>query len=143
MLSTVTAMAPCERCGIGKRSGNGTGWCSNADCRKEERAEKLAEKLRSTPVRQRELVSEDLAQGKEADHKTKQHKPADRRAKKSARRRELVSEDLAQELEADHRTKQHKRADRRAKTSARRRELASEDLAQEKGLVADQGTRRR
>ena len=54
-------------------------------------------KLRSTPVRQRELVSEDLAQGKEADHKTPQHKPADRRAKKSARRRELVSEDLAQE----------------------------------------------
>ena len=69
-----------------------------------------------------------------ANHKTPQHKPADRRAKKSARRRELASEDLAQEKEqaADHKTPQRKLADRRAKKSARRRELASADLAQEK-----------
>ena len=54
-------------------------------------------------------MSEDLAQEKEleADHKTPQHKPADRRAKTSARRRELASEDLAQEkgLVADQGTR--------------------------------------
>ena len=105
----------------------------------------LKSKLQSAPARQRELVSEDLAQEKEleADQQTPQHKAADRRAKKSARRRELASEDLAQEkeLEADHQTPQHKAADRRAKKSARRRELASEDLAQEK--AAGQGIRRK
>ena len=88
-------------------------------------------------------MSEDLAQEKEADHKTPQHKLASRRAKKSARRRELASEDLAQEkeLEAVHETPQHKPADKRAKKSARRRELASEGRAQEK--AAGQGIRRR
>ena len=37
-------MAPCDRCGAGKRHGRGRGWCSNETCRKEEQAEKQAAK---------------------------------------------------------------------------------------------------
>ena len=33
------AMPPCQRCGLGKRSGNGRGWCSNQACREAEKKE--------------------------------------------------------------------------------------------------------
>ena len=36
-------MAPCQRCGVGQRSGRGQGWCSDPQCRKAEKEERAAE----------------------------------------------------------------------------------------------------
>ena len=55
-------MPPCQRCGLGKRSGNGRGWCSNQACREAERKEK--EEQQQAAKRQRQLAREGQGAGR-------------------------------------------------------------------------------
>ena len=51
------AGAKCQRCGVGKRFGQGQGWCSDPECRKAEKAERLAAQLAEKNARQQERAA--------------------------------------------------------------------------------------
>ncbi|CAE7253666.1 unnamed protein product, partial [Symbiodinium natans] len=50
-------MAPCQRCGVGNRSGRGPGWCSDPRCRQAEKEERQAEESAKRKARQQERVA--------------------------------------------------------------------------------------
>ena len=51
-------MAPCQRCGVGNRSGRGQGWCSNPQCRQAEQEERLAQQSAEKRARQQERAAQ-------------------------------------------------------------------------------------
>ena len=55
----VFAMAPCQRCGKGTRSGRGYGWCSDPQCRRAEQEERQAQ----ASAKRRALQQERAANG--------------------------------------------------------------------------------
>ena len=50
-------MAPCQRCGVGSRSGRGQGWCSDPSCRQAEKEERQAEESTKRKARQQERAA--------------------------------------------------------------------------------------
>ena len=113
-------MPPCQRCGLGKRSGNGRGWCSNQACREAERKEK--EEQQQVAKRQRQLAREDQGAGRRGprpseaalvEQEAKRLRQKEREEQAAGRRGPRPSEAALVEQEAK-RLRQEERAEKGA-----------------------------
>ena len=112
-------MPPCQRCGLGKRSGNGRGWCSNQACREAERKEKEEQQAAK---RQRQLAREDQGAGRRGprasesalvEQEAKRLRQEEREEQAAGRRGPRASESALVEQEAK-RLRQEERAEKGA-----------------------------